>query len=190
MLLRRKLWTYIFYLVKKYFSLKNTEQMSEKTNQKEVCGQKKTAQQNKCGQAKVLSICRKYIGRTGQKNFAFSRKALDKMCGLWYNLSCCRKAIWVWRSLVARYLGVVEAVGSNPATQTISSIHKGFHLWILDFLSWYGFMYWAGGMPALFVMLFSARWDTPRQHLFGCLLWCEVFEIPRGFSHTRQSGSR
>ena len=26
--------------------------------------------------------------------------------------------IWVWRSLVARYLGVVEAVGSSPATQT------------------------------------------------------------------------
>ena len=25
---------------------------------------------------------------------------------------------WVWRRLVARYLGVVEAVGSNPATQT------------------------------------------------------------------------
>ena len=118
MLLRRKLWTYIFYLVKKYLSLKNTEQMSEKTNQKEVCGQKKTARQNKCGQAKVLSICRKSIRRIGQKNFAFSRKALDKMCGLWYNLSCCRKAIWVWRSLVARYLGVVEAVGSNPATQT------------------------------------------------------------------------
>ena len=121
MLLRRKLWTYIFYLVKKYFSLKNTEQMSEKTNQKEVCGQKKTAQQNKCGQAKVLSICRKSIRRIGQKNFAFSRKALDKMCGLWYNLSCCRKAIWVWRSLVARYLGVVEAVGSSPATRTTSS---------------------------------------------------------------------
>ena len=26
-----------------------------------------------------------------------------------------------------------EAVGSNPATPTISSIHKGFDLWILDF---------------------------------------------------------
>ena len=79
---------------------------------------KKDCPAKQCGQSKVLSICRKYIGRTGQKNFAFSRKALDKMCGLWYNLSCCRKAIWVWRSLVARYLGVVEAVGSNPATQT------------------------------------------------------------------------
>ena len=28
--------------------------------------------------------------------------------------------------LVARYLGVVEAAGSSPVTQTISSIHKGF----------------------------------------------------------------
>lgn len=28
--------------------------------------------------------------------------------------------IWVWRRLVARYLGVVEAAGSNPVTQTIS----------------------------------------------------------------------
>lgn len=26
--------------------------------------------------------------------------------------------IWVWRRLVARYLGVVEVVGSNPVTQT------------------------------------------------------------------------
>ena len=26
--------------------------------------------------------------------------------------------IWVWRRLVARYLGVVEAAGSNPVTQT------------------------------------------------------------------------
>ena len=47
------------------------------------------------------------------------------MCGLWYNLSCCRKAIWVWRSLVARYLGVVEAVGSNPATQTKTPEREG-----------------------------------------------------------------
>ena len=48
----------------------------------------------------------------------FCKKALDKTTRLWYNLSCCRKAIWVWRSLVARYLGVVEAVGADPATQT------------------------------------------------------------------------
>ena len=30
--------------------------------------------------------------------------------------------------VVARYLGVVEAVGSSPATQTISSVHNGFEL--------------------------------------------------------------
>ena len=35
--------------------------------------------------------------------------------------------------LVARYLGVVEAAGSNPVTQTISSVHNGFELWTLDF---------------------------------------------------------
>ncbi len=52
------------------------------------------------------------------------------------------KAFWVWRRLVARYLGVVEAVGlarylgvveavgSNPATQTKKpgSIEPGFFL--------------------------------------------------------------
>ena len=26
--------------------------------------------------------------------------------------------VWVWRRLVARYLGVVEAAGSSPVTQT------------------------------------------------------------------------
>ena len=31
-----------------------------------------------------------------------------------FYMSC----FWVWRRLVARYLGVVEAVGSTPATQT------------------------------------------------------------------------
>ena len=34
--------------------------------------------------------------------------------------------------LVARYLGVVEAAGSSPVTQTISSVHNRFKLWILD----------------------------------------------------------
>ena len=34
--------------------------------------------------------------------------------------------------LVARYLGVVEAAGSSPVTQTISSVHNGFQLWTLD----------------------------------------------------------
>ena len=35
--------------------------------------------------------------------------------------------------LVARYLGVVEAAGSSPVTQTISSVHNGFQFWALDF---------------------------------------------------------
>ena len=30
--------------------------------------------------------------------------------------------IWVWRSLVARYLGVVEAAGSSPVTQTMKKV--------------------------------------------------------------------
>ena len=30
--------------------------------------------------------------------------------------------IWVWRRLVARYLGVVEAAGSNPVTQTKGTV--------------------------------------------------------------------
>lgn len=32
--------------------------------------------------------------------------------------------IWVWRRLVARYLGVVEAAGSNPVTQTSLNVHN------------------------------------------------------------------
>ena len=36
--------------------------------------------------------------------------------------------IWVWRSLVARYLGVVEAVGSSPATQTMASVLTAFEM--------------------------------------------------------------
>ena len=45
--------------------------------------------------------------------------------------------------LVARYLGVVEAAGSSPVTQTISSIHKGF-----DFMNARFFLicYYASGL--------------------------------------------
>ena len=48
--------------------------------------------------------------------------------------------------LVARYLGVVEAAGSSPVTQTISSVHNGFELWTLDFfvISSFFVMYGAG----------------------------------------------
>ena len=34
--------------------------------------------------------------------------------------------IWVWRRLVARYLGVVEAAGSSPVTQTSMGVLTGF----------------------------------------------------------------
>ena len=33
--------------------------------------------------------------------------------------------------LVARYLGVVEAAGSNPVTQTSVSVHKGAHIFYI-----------------------------------------------------------
>ena len=42
-------------------------------------------------------------------------------------------AIGLWRSLVARYLGVVEVVGSNPASPTIwGSLRGAFFLCVTD----------------------------------------------------------
>ena len=35
--------------------------------------------------------------------------------------------------LVARYLGVVEAAGSSPVTQTMLSVHNASELWTLSF---------------------------------------------------------
>ena len=49
-----------------------------------------------------------------QKNYDFFKKSLDKPLSVVYNVT----VIWVWRRLVARYLGVVEAAGSSPVTQT------------------------------------------------------------------------
>ena len=46
------------------------------------------------------------------------QKVLDKSDLLWYNTIVVEIDNWVWRRLVARYLGVVEAAGSNPVTQT------------------------------------------------------------------------
>ena len=46
------------------------------------------------------------------------QKVLDKSGLMWYNTIVVETDIWVWRRLVARYLGVVEAAGSNPVTQT------------------------------------------------------------------------
>ena len=36
------------------------------------------------------------------------------------------KVVGVWRRLVARYLGVVEAVGSSPVTPTMASVLIAF----------------------------------------------------------------
>ena len=50
-------------------------------------------------------------------------KKNEKKC-LTNNLHCdiiSMLNFWVWRRLVARYLGVVEAAGSNPVTQTIKT---------------------------------------------------------------------
>ena len=49
-----------------------------------------------------------------KKNYDFFKKSLDKLLSVVYNVT----VIWVWRRLVARYLGVVEAAGSSPVTQT------------------------------------------------------------------------
>ena len=62
--------------------------------------------------------------------------------------------------LVARYLGVVEAAGSSPVTQTISSAHNGFQLWALDFFilkQLFSFLLCIGaGSPALFSLCSKA----------------------------------
>ena len=49
-----------------------------------------------------------------QKNIIFFEKTLDKQGIMLYN----NIVVGVWRRLVARYLGVVEAVGSSPVTPT------------------------------------------------------------------------
>ena len=53
----------------------------------------------------------------------FLEKILDKAIMIWYNRNVEKfhsVRVGVWRRLVARYLGVVEAVGSSPVTPTIS----------------------------------------------------------------------
>ena len=56
-----------------------------------------------------------------QKNSTSVKKYLTNLfvCGIIFVLE-----IWVWRRLVARYLGVVEVAGSNPVTQTILTSRK------------------------------------------------------------------
>ena len=76
----------------------------------------------------ALSIKRSEISITIQNAFArkysskgifrvfqtFLQKPLDKITVMSYN----NIVVGVWRRLVARYLGVVEAVGSSPVTPT------------------------------------------------------------------------
>ena len=50
---------------------------------------------------------------------------LDILSARYYNN---KVLIGVWRSLVSRLVRVQEAVGSNPATPTMSSVHTGFEL--------------------------------------------------------------
>ena len=55
--------------------------------------------------------------------------------------------------LVARHIWDVDAVGSNPATPTISSVHNGFELWALDFLCQSGSLYvWSRSLSCPFVL--------------------------------------
>ena len=44
--------------------------------------------------------------------------------GLWYDNSCNKNCIRVWRSLVARLNGVQEAAGSTPVTRTTLRLSK------------------------------------------------------------------
>ena len=57
-----------------------------------------------------------------RKNFCFFANFLKKLLTNVRKPCIISTVIWVWRRLVARYLGVVEAAGSNPVTQTKSTV--------------------------------------------------------------------
>ena len=57
-----------------------------------------------------------YIRISGHLARLFMHKLLHFILG--YGILINALYVWVWRRLVARYLGVVEAAGSNPVTQT------------------------------------------------------------------------
>mgnify|MGYP006966453895 CR=1 FL=1 len=92
--------------------------------------------------------------------------------------------------LVARYLGVVEAAGSSPVTQTISSVHKGFDFMNTRFFILIRFYVRSRFSPAPFVMPFSARLNTWSRHLFWYRRRYSVCVISRVSPHIRQSDNR
>ncbi len=83
--------------------------------------------------------------------------------------------------LVARYLGVVEAAGSSPVTQTISSVHNGFELWALDFFmlkQLFSFLGYVSEQVRLLRFVFNLSFSF----LFLSLLLHHVaFSIPHTF---------
>ena len=60
------------------------------------------------------SRCQAAYNRKFAKNKIFYKKHLTNT----FSRCIIYSVIWVWRRLVARYLGVVEVAGSNPVTQT------------------------------------------------------------------------
>ena len=92
--------------------------------------------------------------------------------------------------LVARYLGVVEAAGSNPVTQTISSIHKGFDFMNTRFFILIRFYVRSRVSLLLFVKPFSARLNTQSRRPFGYRRRYSVCGIPRVSLHTLQSDNK
>ena len=58
-------------------------------------------------------------------------------------------------------VGVVEAAGSSPVTQTMSSVHNGFQLWTLDFFmlkSLFSFLGYVSEQVRL--LLFVLPWQS------------------------------
>ena len=99
--------------------------------------------------------------------------------------------------LVARYLGVVEAAGSSPVTQTISSVHNGFQLWTLDFFMLSSYfrsliMYRSRFFCSFLVCCVSVVMpsDIVQQRLFLFQRCDYVFCHRQRFRYIPQSGSK
>ena len=94
--------------------------------------------------------------------------------------------IWVWRRLVARYLGVVEAASSSLVTQTMLNVHNGLNRYEHSF-----FMHisvWSRFCLLFFVMPVMLLVYTKLPHLVLCpLLKAEIRRF-RGFLYNLRIG--
>ena len=70
------------------------------------------------------------------------------------------RAIGVWRRLVARYLGVVEAVGSSPVTPTSRKVRK----WRRYAVCGLSFLLWS--LSSLYVRTLSGHFRAPPGRYF------------------------